>query len=149
MTSLAGSAAPAASRCLFIPFTLDTALLVYEMFWVNGSANGNNVDVGLYDETLTSLVTLGSTATSGTGTAGYQVGAITDVLLDRGRYFMGFTCDGTTSQFQRWNPNARWLRLQGCLEKLTTFPLPTGTVTPTAVANAQVPQFGLHGQSVS
>lgn len=138
------TAYPTASRCIFVPFQLDRLATAYQMFTQNGTAVGNNVDVGLYDYTMASLVTIGSTAQAGTGASGFQTYDIADTILLPGRYFLGLSCDGTTSTFGRYGYQPRQLRLMGCLEKLSTFPLPTGAVTTTVVANSgYIPNFGV------
>lgn len=132
------------SRCIFIPFTIDSICIAYQMYTHNGTVAADNIDVGIYDRTLTSLVTMGSTAQA--GASNLQLFDIADTLLVPGRYFMGLTMDGAppTGTFARWSiPGGRSLRLMGCLEKLATFPLPTGTVTPTTVTGAEVPHFGI------
>lgn len=133
-----------ASRCIFIPFTIGELVTAYQMFTHNGTAIANNIDVGIYTSKMVSMVTMGSTAQA--GASDLQLFNITDTLLVPGNYFMGLSMDGAppTGTFSRWSiPTGRSLRLMGCLEKLATFPLPTGAVATTAVTDGYVPHFGV------
>jgi hypothetical protein len=131
------------SRCIFVPFTIDQIVTAYQMYTHNGTTAANAIDVGIYDKAMNSLVTHGGANQA--GTSNLQLFDITDTILVPGRYFMGLSMNGSppTGTFCNWGAQARHLRLVGCLEKLSTYPLPTGAVTTTTVANAFLPHFGV------
>ena len=131
------------SRCIFVPFTIDQAVTAYQMFTMNGTTAANAIDVGIYDARMNSIVTHGGT--NQVGTSDLQLFDITNTILIPGRYFMGLSMNGSppTGTFCNFGAQARQLRLVGCLEKLSTYPLPTGAVTTTTVANAMLPHFGV------
>jgi hypothetical protein len=139
------------SRCLFVPFTIDQIVTAYQMYTQNGTTAANAIDVGIYDARMNSLVTLGGT--NQVGTSNLQLFDITDTILVPGRYFMGIVMNGSppTGTFTNFGNAAqpRHLRFAGCLEKLSTYPLPTGAVTTTTVANGFLPHFGVMLQTVA
>lgn len=86
-----------ANRALFIPFTVLTTLTVTGIR-VHIQVSSGNLDVGIYDESCTRLVSLGSTASPGTGG---QLLDIADTELTPGRYYFAMVCDNTTINFAR------------------------------------------------
>jgi hypothetical protein len=81
----------AANTGVFIPFGLVEATTFTKMFWANGSAVTGNLDVGLFQEDGTLIVSAGTTAQATISTL--QVVDITDTSLPRGRYYLGITSD--------------------------------------------------------
>lgn len=138
---------PLANRCIFVPFKIEKTAVAYNMFTQAGSAVSGNIDVGLYTSGMVSLTTLGSTAQA--NVSDITVHNITDTILLPGRYYMGLSCDNITATFPRWSTGPRHLRMMGCLEKTGTFPLPTGTVTTSAVASGDLQLFGVVLQTVA
>lgn len=134
---------PAANRSVFVPFSLSRRTVTVGVFAVTGSGTvAGNWDVGVYDATMANKIgSLGSTAASGASTV--QKGALA-LTLDRGDFWMAFDASSATGTWFAWAPQPRQLRGYGVYELLSTFPLPSGPVTPTAIANGFIPLFGLY-----
>jgi hypothetical protein len=137
-----------ANRSVFIPFTLDAPFQVNKAVILCGQTQSGNWDIGVYDETITKIATVGSTLQTGTGSAPDTVQIATlSVKLDRGNYFMAWAVDNVTGKYANWTSQGRQLRAWGASEKLSTFPLPAGTVVTTALTDGYVAAFGLAGQT--
>src|SRR5574343_386960 len=65
-SALASATWSSANRALYSPFRLGCTINVTDMFVANGSTASGNLDLGIYDERGTRLVSSGSTAQSGT-----------------------------------------------------------------------------------
>lgn len=88
---------PTANRALYYPFWVEEACLAQKMgVWV--TTQSGNLDVGIYDEKGTRLVSMGSTAV---GAAGLQVLDIADTWLAPGTYFAAMCVDTTAAFFER------------------------------------------------
>lgn len=114
--------------------------MAVKLFAVNGTAVSGNVDIGIYDESGTRLVSSGSVAQ--TGTSVIQIFDITDTLLGVGLFFLAMAVDNTTAQFFRRTANAAHLRTLRVYQTASAFVLPT-TVTFAAPASGYYPLFGL------
>lgn len=146
-SSTPGAAAwPASGLVIYIPFWVPEPMLVTKMMWVNG-ANAGNVDLGIYAEDGTLLVSSGSIAPA--GGAIVQVTDVADTLLARGRYYMAMVADTvTTLTLGRYAPAAGLCQAMGLLEQASvTLPLSTGASPATFAkyTRAYVPMFGLQG----
>ena len=136
-----------ANLAVFVPFGLSRPFLVREVWWYNGSAAGNNVDVGVYSTAGTRLFSLGSTA-SGANSAVITSSGMTDFTLGVGDYYMAFACDGTTNDVGAWAPAANNAAAFGVGEMASAFALPSSaTIVP--LTNALLPHFGLNGYTVA
>lgn len=85
----------AANTAIYFPFTLTRSFLAQTM-GVQVTTQSGNMDVGIYDEKGTRLVSMGSTAVAA---AGLQVFNIADTWLTPGTYFMAINVDNTTAAF--------------------------------------------------
>lgn len=131
-----------AQKCTFVPMTLPVACVAQQMVVVNGVTINGNVDVGIYDKDMNSLVTKGSTVQA--GATAVQLFNIADTPLNPGRYFLGFWSDSATNTFSSHSYNIRTLRMSGFLEKLAVAGgLPTGAVATSVMTTAVVPVFGI------
>lgn len=139
---------PAANVGVFVPFTIPEATTFTKMFWGNGAAVAGNIDVGLFQEDGTLIVSIGSTAQA--GTTNIQVVDITDTTLGRGRYYIGMTSDtsGATQKVLASAPSAVIAQCLGLLQDSACAPpLSTSANPATFVAYAQafVPLVGVQG----
>jgi hypothetical protein len=141
----ASSAWPAASRALFCSFRLWTPITAVKMFVLNGATVSGNIDVGIYDEAGTRLVSSGSTAHAGTSVI--QVLDITDTQLGIGLFYMALALDGTTATVYRKSINVALQRATRWYQMAAAFPLPA-TATFAAPASNYVPLFGLSTDTV-
>lgn len=111
---------------LAIPFTLFSDTRLYRVGWFNGSATGNNIDIGIYTPSWVRKVSTGSTVCTTTSTI--QWATVTTTLLPAGRYFVVMVRDNTTANrvgFCNMTTDAKLLAFSGCYDSTTdAFPLP-------------------------
>lgn len=140
----AATAWPTANKALYIPFGVTRPFTAYKFSAYVGTASGN-IDVGIYDEGGTRLVSLGSTAAV-TGTPDWN---ITDTVLPRGLYYMALAVDNTTFTVRAGslNNNTALVTALGMAEQTTAFALPA-TATFAKVSQNYVPFLALSGRSV-
>lgn len=106
----------------FYPFRLTEALLVQELFVINGATASGNLDVGIYDAAGTRLVSSGAVAQSGTNTP--QEFDVTDTQLGPGTFYFGISASLTTATAFRSPNTGIYLRMLGCFSVATSHPLP-------------------------
>lgn len=136
---------PNASRAIFVPFRLFTPIVAVKMFVVNGTVVSGNIDMGIYDEFGTRLVSKGSTAHAGTSVM--QILDIADTVLGAGLFFMALVIDNTTATVYRKSVAAQLMRACRCYQMASAFALPA-TATFAAVSSAYLPIFGLTTDTV-
>lgn len=142
----ASTAYPLANLALYIPFCISAPINIQSVTWGNGTVTGGNCDVGIYDESGTAIVRLGSTARGAASTL-ILTTTLTDTVLAPGRYYMAFAHDGTNNIFA-WAPAAGLCEAMGVLEQQTAFPLPS-TATFAVTTRAYIPHVGLLAQTLS
>ncbi len=130
---------PAANRALYIPFIVTMPIIVTQLWCYNGATASGNVDMGLYDRAGTRLVSIGSTAQSGTNVL--QAFDITDTTLWPGRFYIGVAMDNTTGTMFRIAGTARLWQAQGVAQQATAFVLPA-SMSPSAPASNYCPIVG-------
>jgi hypothetical protein len=138
---------PAANRAYVVPFTMNGDYTGTMFWWVNGTVGGHNVDIGIYDADTNALVTsTGSTAQS--GTSNFQR-VSKSFSLSSGRYYLAFAVDSAAARIHTHqavgNVSLQTLKLVGCAEMSTAFPLPA-TFVPAALANTILVQAGFGTQ---
>lgn len=138
--SFASAAYPLANLALYVPFAVSAPITILSTVWINGTATGGNIDVGIYGEDGTRIVSLGSTA-RGSASSVIVTTTLTDTTLGPGRYYMAFAHDGTNNIFG-WPPAAGLAEAAGVLEQQTAFPLPS-SATFAVTTRAYVPYMGL------
>lgn len=113
-----------ANRAFYMPFDLPFAYNIKRVFWANGSALGNS-DIGIYSNRGSKIYSSGSVAQSGASALQF-VTLSPDILLPPGRYFLGFSNDGTTNRVSgSLFTLAADARMGGLLMQTSAFPLPT------------------------
>ena len=135
---------PAANRAFYIPFRLDAADTFVKLFVANGATASGNIDVGVYSESGTRLLSTGSTAQSGTNTL--QLFDITDTAFGPGYFYMAIAMDNTTGTVMQSQPGgaarANSIATWGVKQEASAFPLPATATF--ANGNALfMPLFGL------
>jgi hypothetical protein len=88
---------PVANRAIYAAVHIRSTVTVYKMGLIVGVQSGN-LDVGIYSETGTRLVSSGSTAVAA---AGLQVVDIADTTLTPGLYYLALCIDNTTASVFR------------------------------------------------
>lgn len=148
VTSSTPSAAawPAANLVIYTPFWVPEAVTITKLLWVNGAVAGN-VDVGVYAEDGTRLVSIGSTAVSGANAI--QVADVTDTAIARGRYYTAMVADTiTTLTIGSYVPAAGICQAIGLLEQAgVTLPLSTNASPATFAkyTRAYIPMLAVLG----
>lgn len=146
-TAPVANAWPTANTVIFVPFTIPEAMTVTKMFCGIANAAGN-IDLGIYNENQTLVISIGTTIASGSNTL--QVLDITDTTLARGRYYMAMVADTvvTLTIISSVLLAAGICQSMGLLQQASvTLPLSTNA-NPAVFAKytqAYVPYFGVQG----
>lgn len=125
-TGVAAATWPTANRAMYYPFRIGRTVTLTQMFTFNGTSSGN-IDVAVYNEGFTRLVSAGSTAMAGASAVQYF--NVTDTVLTPGAYYMAVAVDNTTASFERANIECPVLAAFGVLQESAAFALPA-TATP-------------------
>lgn len=137
---------PSANRAIYVPFRTATELLVAQLWLLNGSANGNNFDIAVYDEAGNRRISSGSTAQGTVSTL--QAVDVTDTLIAPGLYYLALAFNGTTSTTMNMTVSSaargQWL---GVAQQASAFVLPATFMLATT-AFVSIPVFGLTGRAV-
>lgn len=131
---------PAANDAILIPISIRFPCIVHRMYAINGVTVSGNIDVGIYAEDGTLIVSSGSTAQAGTTAPQYF--NITDTFLGPGNYYMGIAKDDTTGTLRRYSLVLEKLILCGVIKGTSSFPLPATFSFVTATAT-YVPHVGI------
>lgn len=131
---------PAANDAIFLPVLLQRPALVKRLFSANGNVAGNNIDMGIYTNDGARIVSIGSTAQSGTSTL--QFFDITDTYLTPGYYYLAVAMNGTTGTLRRCNITVIRQQHFGMLKATSAFALPA-SVTFTTVTATYIPIIGM------
>lgn len=145
--SPATAAYPAANLAIYVPFYVAAPMNVQSVVWTNGATAGGNIDVGIYNEDATKVVSLGSTS-RGTASTSVTTTSLTDTVIGAGRYYMGFLLDATSNMIA-WTPAAGIAEALGVLEQAVgsaTLPSPA---TFAVTTRAYIPQFGIYAQTLT
>lgn len=129
-----------ANRAIYVPQLWDFPFIINKFMWWNGSTVAGNVDVGLYDESLTRLTSTGSVARS--GASSIQEADVTDLYVSPGRYYLAYAHDSATATtlVTTWGFDIG--RVYGHLDQASAFPLPASG-TGVTFADTSVPVFGI------
>lgn len=136
---------PAANTALYIPFYLPGPILVVKLFSLNGAAVSGNIDMGIYDEKGTRMVSAGSTVQTGTSTI--QEFDVTDTIIGPGLFYLAVALDNATGTLFRASLGSTYLKAMGMQQQATAFPLPA-TATFASVSNANIPCVALTTRTV-
>lgn len=132
--------APTANQAYLYPFALPKEATVTKLSIANGAAPSGNVDMGIYDENFSKLVSSGAVARSGANV--YQDLDITDTLLAAGRYYLAFSVS-TAVVVGYWQglPGASTAghatRGVGIVEMAAAHPLPS-VITPAVPTTSNI-----------
>ncbi len=136
---------PAANRAIYAPVCVQQTVTVKKMALLVATQSGN-LDVGIYSETGTRLVSSGSTAVAA---AGLQSVDITDTTLSPGVYFLAMCVDNTTAAFTRGIVPVVAQQIAGVQQQAVGAVTLPATATFANAASAYTPLlFALTGSSV-
>jgi hypothetical protein len=131
---------PFSNEAILIPFTLDVPFTVAALFAINGNVVSGNLDLGIYDASLTKVIATGSTAQNGTTVA--QVINVTATVLPAGNYYWAQTLNNATGKVLRYVVNQDVQLILGGGRSNTGFPLPA-SITGPLTRNVNVPLIGM------
>lgn len=142
--SFASTVWPSANRALALTFRASSEFVVRGLWLYNGATLGNNFDIGLLNESgSTVLLSTGSTAQSGGTINTPRIVSTTATLFGPGTYQLALAFNGTTGTvFRAAAGGAGRAKSWRWLQAATAFPLSNG-LTWTAVASDYHPMFGL------
>jgi hypothetical protein len=125
----------------YAPFYLPIGATVRKLWWLNGATVNGHIDVGIYREDLTRVISTGSTTQTGANVI--QEVDIADTYLPPGRYYMAIVSDSATATLWRTTgPAGVYVKSLGTAQQTATFPLPDPAV-PAATASGFTWVFGL------
>ena len=144
-TSSASGGWPQSNRAIFVPFRLTSPFSVSTMWWENGATATGNVDIGIYTEDGTRLVSSGSTAQTGTNTT--QSVTVTTTQLGPGLFYLALALSSSSGTiFRNTGGGIQNQRVMGLAQQASAFPLPA-TATLAVMTTAYLPQCGMTGRS--
>lgn len=134
LSSLASAINPVTSTAYFVPFCLGHPVSVSRVFSINGTTAQGSIDVGIYDEDGTYIISSGSTTQ--TGTSNLQFVTITNTVIGPGRFYLAVSLNTTQGTILRglWTTTTQGT-IAGMKYLFDTFPLPTTGVTFTNLTN--------------
>jgi hypothetical protein len=146
-TTLGSRTWSTANLALYIPFVVNAPVTIVGGGCFNGTVAAGNIDVGVYDDQQDRLVSLGSTAMS--GTSAWQIGTFSSALaLNPGVYYMAFVCSSNTAQFFAVNTSSAYTpRGVGILTQTSALPLPSPATFAHATTNPNIPLLALTTRS--
>lgn len=113
-----------ADRAVFVPFSVETTLTVYQIAWLNGTVSGN-IDVGIYDDAQTLLVAYG-TGNGQSGASVPQFADVADTSLPPGTYYMAMVLNNASGQIYCWKTGNHVIQASlGIKEQASAYPLPS------------------------
>lgn len=145
LNTYAQTAWPSANLAIYVPFFLSKPITFSTMFWMNGSTVAGNVDVGVYAEDGTRIVSKGSTAAAGTTTL--QVVTVTTTTIGPGLFYLALACSSTSELvYKTIIGQVLRTKFTGMAQQATALPLPA-TATFATVGQDYVPLVGLSTRS--
>lgn len=143
--STSGSASavyPTSNLLIAYPFVLEAPATAKQLYCYNGTVVSGNVDMAILAANGDRLVSIGSTAQSGTSVL--QVFNITDTALAPDTlYYCALACDNTTATFFRWTAGtaAIW-RTAGVVTVGSSFAIPASNTLAVTATN-YLPVMGI------
>jgi hypothetical protein len=129
------------NQVYYIPIVVRSRIVVRKLFVANATSVAGNVDVGLFDQAGTKVVSSGSTAQSGADAEQYF--DVTDTVVGRGLYYLAVVANGVSSQVAAHAISAPFLAATGVLAQTGTFPLPATATFALIHATGALPIIGL------
>jgi hypothetical protein len=131
--SPASGAWPAVSYVVYVPFWIPWPYPINRLWWVNGSAAGGTVDVGIYTTGGRLVVSGGSTAGAGNSAPQFVTVSPTLILPPESYYFAQVVDNTTANRINRSTAlSLIQQRALGIYGQTGTFPLPSSATFATA-----------------
>lgn len=133
------------NQAYFFPFRVDVGSTAVKLYYITGTTQNGNVDMGIYDSQFNAVVTKGSTAQGAANTLNEL--DITDTLLSPGNYWLAFASDSATATvFGNADADELSMAAFPYYVQASAFALPTTTATPIKSTSTS-PQMLLLGVS--
>lgn len=131
---------PTANKALYHPIEIPSPVTIYKFWSLNGTGASGNIDIGIYDETGTRLLSTGSTAFSASV---LQQIDVTDTVISPGRYFLAMAASSTVPTVYRavLGSAQQYYPLLGVFEQTSAFALPS-SATFAEISQTYAPYFG-------
>ncbi len=143
----ASTAWPSANAAIYVPFVVTQTITVKRMFTSNGLTAAGNIDIGIYKEDGTRVVSMGPTAMSGTNVV--QTFNVADTVLTPGRYYLALVgSDGTATFYSSSLGSVTRAATHGILLQAAAGTLPATATFATNDTFISVPMFGFTIESV-
>lgn len=134
-----------ANGALFVPIVIPTACTAVKLWHMNGSSVTGNIDMGIYNEDGTKVVTNGAVAQSGTTTI--QAFDIADTALAAGRYYLGVgVSSASATHFGATISSASLMRALGVVQDSAGYSsglVATATFAGPGASFTHVPWMGI------
>jgi hypothetical protein len=137
-----------ALKVYYIPFVLQQPAEIKLLWTYNGGVINGNVDIGIFDDVGTKIVSSGSTLLAGANAI--QTFNIADTLIGPGNFYLGFVTSSASATFYRysWN-NILFIITAGVLhETIGALPLPATATFAQPTTSLLVPLIGFSTVSV-
>ena len=102
-----------ANRAIYMPIRVPRRVIVRELGYASSTTGAGNIDIGLYDQSGTRLISTGSTAKS--ATAALEAIDVTDTTIGPGLYYIGLNNSTTTDTFISVSTGTEQAAIQGVL----------------------------------
>lgn len=137
-----GNISLTANRALLVPIYVPSDMLVRKFMYITNTTPSGTIDMGLYDDAFTRIVSKGSTAIGGASALVEM--DVTDTPIDRGMYYLALSASasGTSVLVGGTTGTVSLTKVVGSLIQDTAHPLPA-TLTPVVVTNAVLPLVGI------
>lgn len=144
-----GAAYPTANKGIFIPFAINETIIVTGMWWYQGAAATDNIDLGIYSQLGAKLGSTGATAAGTVSVINQAPLANQALTLTPGRYYMAVSCAGTTiALFRSLSGSIETQRTLGIMQMLAAHPLPSAATLVKVATTDYIPIIGLTTQAI-
>lgn len=135
----------AANGAFFFPFTLAKEITFSTLFCMNAITVAGNVDIGVYAQDGTKIVSTGSTVMA--GASALQVIACAATTIGPGVFYLAMACSSATATFATYTVGqVLKTKFTGIAQMSTALPLPA-TATLGTIGQDAIPLFGLSTRS--
>lgn len=133
--------AAGANVAVFVPFTVSKQISFSTLFTVNGTVVNGNIDIGVYAQDGTKIVSTGSTAQS--GTSAIQLISCTATTIGPGVFYLAMASSSTTGTFATYIiGQVLKTKFAGVAQMASALPLPA-TATLATIGQDSIPLIGL------
>jgi hypothetical protein len=144
MTAPTTAVWPSANLAIYVPFRVAASITVDRMWVYKGGTAAGNIDIGIYNDAGTRLVSLGSTADAGTTVI--VTFDVANTTLSRGYYYLAFACSDGTATFARAAIGGNMPF--GVKQEASALPLPATATMVDSMTTNYIPILGLTTGSV-